>query len=181
MISLREEVELQMWWQLKEGVVNFWFDNWTLYFLKENSVQNEDLEVKQCTRNGEWVLPQLQLVIDDDMVEYIKDEINPGSGDEIVDRPSWIETTSGKFFVKLMFELIRRKKLVQEWRNFIWICDMSFKINFLMWRCLKGRIATDDNRKKLKMPLALRCHCCNNYEEETMQHLFLTSPIANKL
>lgn len=92
-----------------------------------------------------------------------------------------METSSGEFTVKSMFELIRREKIVQEWRNLIWIGDMPFKINFLMWRCLKGRIVADDNLKRLKMSLASRCHCCDKYKEETMQHLFLTSSIANKL
>lgn len=29
MIAVREEEELNMWWQLKEEEVNFWFNNWT--------------------------------------------------------------------------------------------------------------------------------------------------------
>lgn len=63
MIVVREEVELNMWWQLKEGEVNFWFDIWTkqgaLYFLEENNVQEENKEVKQFIRNEKWDVPQL--------------------------------------------------------------------------------------------------------------------------
>lgn len=30
------------------------------------------------------------------------------------------------------------------------------------------------------MHLASKCHCCDKYEEETMQPLFLTTPLAKK-
>lgn len=67
MIAARGEVELNMWWQLKKAKVNFWFDNWTkqgaLYFSEENSVQEEDKEVKQFIRNGEWDVSRLELII----------------------------------------------------------------------------------------------------------------------
>lgn len=57
MVAIREDVEMNMWWQYKEGAVNIWFDNWTkqeaLYFLGENNVYDEDMEVQQCIRNKE--------------------------------------------------------------------------------------------------------------------------------
>lgn len=29
MITMREEIEHDIWWQVKAGNSNFWFDNWT--------------------------------------------------------------------------------------------------------------------------------------------------------
>lgn len=29
MVVVREELEPFMWWQIREGSSNFWFDNWT--------------------------------------------------------------------------------------------------------------------------------------------------------
>lgn len=99
MIAEREDVELNMWWQLKEGTVNFWFDNWTkqrtLYFLEEGNVQDEDMEVKQCIRNSEWVLPHLKSLIHEDMVEYIKEEIKPQTLEGWMDRLRWMKTNRG--------------------------------------------------------------------------------------
>lgn len=50
-----------------------------------------------------------------------------------------------------------------------------------MWRAWKRRIATDDNLKRMKMYVVSRCWCCDMRKEETMEHLFLTAPIAEKL
>lgn len=44
-----------------------------------------------------------------------------------------------------------------------------------------GRISTDDNLKKMHINIVSRCWCCVHYQQETMNHLFLTSPIAAKL
>lgn len=55
-------------------------------------------------------MPQLQLIIHDDMVEYIKDDITPDIGEGCVDNPWWMDTDNGQFTVKLVYELIRRKK-----------------------------------------------------------------------
>lgn len=42
MTEVREEVEQEIWWQLKGGTSSFWFDNWTkqgaLYYIEGNKV-----------------------------------------------------------------------------------------------------------------------------------------------
>lgn len=50
--------------------------------------------------------------------------------------------------------------------------EVPFKINFLMLRCIKGRIAIEDNLKRFKVQMALRCHCCEEYEEEKCNTFF---------
>lgn len=45
MVVVKEEIEHNIWWQLKDGSCSFWFDNWTengaLYFLEEKSMEEE--------------------------------------------------------------------------------------------------------------------------------------------
>lgn len=43
------------------------------------------------------------------------------------------------------------------------------------------RIATNDNLKRTRIKVVSRCWCCDVKEEEIMNYLFLTSPIAAKL
>ncbi|XP_059289519.1 uncharacterized protein LOC132043051 [Lycium ferocissimum] len=53
--------------------------------------------------------------------------------------------------------------------------------SFFLWRLWKERIATDDNLKRMHISLVSRCWCCEDHRQETMSHLFLTSPTAFKL
>lgn len=39
----------------------------------------------------------------------------------------------------------------------------------------------DDNLKFMKMQIVSRCYCCDKYHQETMEHLFIHAPIAQKL
>lgn len=58
---------------------------------------------------------------------------------------------------------------------------MPIKISIFMWRFLKGRISTDDNLRRMHINIVSICWCCEDYQQETMSHLFLTSPIAARL
>lgn len=40
---------------------------------------------------------------------------------------------------------------------------------------------TDDNLPKMRINLVSRCCCCEQYHQETMEHLFLTTLIVGKL
>lgn len=50
-------MEHEVWWQVKTGTSNFWFDNWTmigaLYFITDFTVMDEDAEVMDYTDNGQ--------------------------------------------------------------------------------------------------------------------------------
>lgn len=46
---------------------------------------------------------------------------------------------------------------------------------------LKRRIPTNDVLKRIGISIVSRCLCCVNGGEETLVHLFLTTPIAVKL
>lgn len=69
----------------------------------------------------------------------------------------------------------------EDWRRYMWIRGMPIKISFFLWRVWRGKIATDDNLKKMKIPIVSKCYCCEKGEMETMKHLLLTAPIAQKL
>uniref|UniRef100_M1BXK5 RNase H family protein n=1 Tax=Solanum tuberosum TaxID=4113 RepID=M1BXK5_SOLTU len=182
MMRIREEVEHEIWWQQKGGTASFWMDNWTklgaLYFIEPQGL-NEEVEVKDMIQNEEWDIPRLRQMISEDMVNYIVENINPiMEGD---DKAWWMGNTQGEFTVKSAFQLLRRRREEQDWMNNIWIKGLPFKISFFLWRVWRKRIPTDDVLKKMKINMVSKCYCCNVGEEETIQHLFLTAPIAQQL
>lgn len=60
--------------------------------------------------------------------------------------------------------------------DYIWVKDVPFKICFFQWRVWKRIVATDDNIKRMRICLALRCYCCEAGGEETIEHLFSNNP-----
>lgn len=63
----------------------------------------------------------------------------------------------------------------------IWNKGLPFKTNFFLQRAWKGRIATYDNLKRVKVHIVSSCWCCGTQQMETLSHIFLSSPISQKL
>ncbi|KAG5631131.1 hypothetical protein H5410_002848 [Solanum commersonii] len=78
---VREEVEHEIWWQIKSGKSNFWFDNWTqqgaLYYTEEKNNEEEEIEVKHFITNGTWNIVKLQRKTSTEMIEHIVENISP--------------------------------------------------------------------------------------------------------
>lgn len=83
-----------------------------------------------------------------------------------------MESISGNFTVQSTFEMMRHKREMEEWRNNMWCKGVSFKFSFLLWRSWKGRIATEDNLRRMRVNVASRFYCYESFDEETMTHFF---------
>ncbi|KAH0730385.1 hypothetical protein KY290_001417 [Solanum tuberosum] len=185
MIKIREEVEYNIWWQIKSGVVSFWFDNWTkqgvLYYVEEDKIGEEETEVRSFIIGDQWDKEKFLLYVSEEMTEHIINNISPVISKGEQETPWWTNNANGRFSVKSAWELMRKKKAKEEKYTFIWRKELPFKINFFLWRAWKGRIATDDNLRRMRINIVSRCWCCETQQIETMSHLFLTASIAQKL
>ncbi|KAH0698731.1 hypothetical protein KY284_012946 [Solanum tuberosum] len=112
------------------------------------------------------------------MVAHITETIKPNRNEDYIDKAWWLGNTKGCFIVSLSFNSVRRRNEELEWVKNIWIKGLLFKIAFFHWR---RRIETDDNLKRMRIPVVSKCYCCEQGEMETMTHLFLTASIAQKL
>ncbi|XP_019256312.1 PREDICTED: uncharacterized protein LOC109234702 [Nicotiana attenuata] len=61
----------------------------------------------------------------------------------------------------------------------MWIKGLPFKISFLLWRLWRWKIASDDMWRRQGKMVMSRCWCCQ--QEESIEHIFVTSPTASKL
>ncbi|KAH0696182.1 hypothetical protein KY289_013664 [Solanum tuberosum] len=184
MLRVREDVEHEIWWQQKEGTASFWMDNWTkqgaLYYIEPQGVY-EEMEVKEMILNGQWNIARLRQLLSHDMVDCILENISPTMNMDDQDKAWWMGNAQGEFTIKSAFQLTRKKREEKEWMNNIWLKGLPLKISFFFWRVWRQRIPTDDVLKRMRVNVVSKCHCCNVGEEETIQHLFLTAPIAQKL
>lgn len=52
---------------------------------------------------------------------------------------------------------------------------------FFLWKASKRIVATYDNMQRMRFHVVSRCYFYEKKEAETMSHLFLTAPTAQKL
>ncbi|WMV44063.1 hypothetical protein MTR67_037448 [Solanum verrucosum] len=184
LIQIREEVEHEIWWKIRAGKCSFWYDNRTqqgaLYFIEDGGIERSNLEVRDFIDNNGWHKEKLQSIISEDMTDYIIESIKSKIGYE-ADCPRWMTNTNGEFTVQSTFRMMRKRREQKEWLSNVWIKGLPLKISFFLWRVWRKRISTDDNLKRMRIHIASRCHCYEEYEHESMEHAFLTSPISQKL
>ncbi|WMV13941.1 hypothetical protein MTR67_007326 [Solanum verrucosum] len=138
MIQIREEVEHNIWWQVKAGEASFWFDNWTkqgaLYYLEEQNHGEEEIEVKQFIQERRWNKGKLNQYVSEEMVQYITENISPVLIETGKDKAWWMGSTTGNFTVKSAWDLLRHRRDEREILKFIWNKGIPFRINFFLWR-----------------------------------------------
>lgn len=118
MISVREEVEQEIWWQIKLANSSFWFDNWTKmgasYFLENDVREKEELEVKKFVSNGEWDRQKLIDILSEEIIDHIIENISPILVTDTNNTTWWITDMTGSFSVKSAYGITRAKRDDQE-------------------------------------------------------------------
>ncbi|KAK6802403.1 hypothetical protein RDI58_000183 [Solanum bulbocastanum] len=107
--------------------------------------------------------------------------IRPPGTEAILDKAWWVQSSKRDFTVKSTFHILRRKKAEKDWSSYMWVKGLPYKIRFFLWRIWDKRITNDDNLKRMRVQVVSKCYCCEKGEIETMSHLLLTAPIAQKL
>lgn len=66
--------------------------------------------------------------------------------------------------------------LKQIWNKFI-----PFKMSFIVWRILKGKLSFDDIVVRFSKYMASRCNCCRNLQAGSMVNTFFEGELAKKI
>ncbi|WMV19697.1 hypothetical protein MTR67_013082 [Solanum verrucosum] len=81
MQAIKEEIKHNIWWPIKAGNSSVWFDNWTrqgaLYYIEGEDAREEELEVRDFTRGGEWDRQKLRDKLYEEMTVHIVENIVP--------------------------------------------------------------------------------------------------------
>lgn len=132
MVEIKEEVDHEIWWQVRRSSMSFWFDNWTklevLYFIVEQG-KDEEIEVRNFIVNGEWDRNSLESLLDKDFADHITNIISPSLVEE-ADIAWWMAYSHGHTTTKSTFQGLRRKKEEVWWLDNIWIKGVPFKFFF---------------------------------------------------
>ncbi|XP_075087578.1 uncharacterized protein LOC142169594 [Nicotiana tabacum] len=170
MLNAREEVEHEIVWELKSGTTNIWHENWTglgafYHVLPEDFPINEDLQEVAELRQGEaWDDQLLDQTFNEEIAEHIRLNVHYEGSEGYWDRPCWMPTPSGKFSVSSAWKILRHRADPNQ--------------EFKLWR---QKIATDDMWRRQGKMVMSRYWCCQQPQEESIEHIFVTSPTASKV
>lgn len=98
----------------------------------------------------------------------------------ILDAAVWKPNDSGEFTCSSAWETIRQKKTKTRLNTYIWHKNIPFKISFLLWRALRGKLPTNDKITNFGGEPA-NCSCCFNPGLDDIEHFFVTGHFANHI
>ncbi|MQM13372.1 hypothetical protein Taro_046296 [Colocasia esculenta] len=91
----------------------------------------------------------------------------------------WCPTTNGKFSTKSVCSLLAPANS-QQWAA-LWSPHIPLKWSVLLWRLILNSIPVDETVKEKGVPLASKCSCCPQPQEESSLHLFFRSDTADQV
>ncbi|XP_020597784.1 uncharacterized protein LOC110037469 [Phalaenopsis equestris] len=159
MLQVRQDAEQLFVWELGEGLVNIWWDNWSLdgCLIQDQFVPAAPMFVKDIWAFGKWNLaPIIPFCSPSQLSSIQKLTIKPGVKDKIVVRKNPIPS--------------QQPHLVH-WGHTIWNNFLTPSMSFFIWRLFSKMIPTDDILKLKGLRGPSRCFFCLA-QEETISHLF---------
>ncbi|XP_075102917.1 uncharacterized protein LOC142177605 [Nicotiana tabacum] len=186
MLNAREEIEYEIVWELKSGTTNR-HENWTglgalYHVLPEDFPINEGLQEVAELRQGEtWDDQLLDQTFNEEIGEHIRLNVHYEGSEGYWDKPYWMPTPSGKFSVSSAWQILRHGVDPNQEFKLMWIKGFPFKISFFLWRLWRQKIATDDMWRRQGQMVMSRFLCCQQPQEESIEHIFVTSPTASKV
>lgn len=95
------------------------------------------------------------------------------------DKLIWKYTLDGKFNIKSLNTVLHPHRARVWWSDYIWHNIIPPKYNGFMWKLFHKALSVEVSCKKLNISLASKCFYYRQNEEETIEHLFLQSDLAN--
>ncbi|XP_059285202.1 uncharacterized protein LOC132038567 [Lycium ferocissimum] len=185
LVIVTELVEHQIWWQVKKGDSSFWFDNSTnlgaLYHVLPEDSLEEEIEVQNFASTEGWNAQVLIQYIPKEYVKHVIETIPPPQVTDELDKSWWLLEKNGSFSVKSAWEYVRHREVKMDIYNQMWRKHLPFKFSFTLGRAWRYKMPVDDVIYRRRIQLASKCWCYTEPKQETMSHIFLTSPTASKL
>lgn len=94
---------------------------------------------------------------------------------------TWRGSSNGNLSVKLPYEYYREKDVATHWEKGIWQTFIPPKISILIWRIIRGRVATAERLPRRGMHTGtVRLMCIQGIQEDE-NHIFIHCEQARNL
>nr|XP_016440692.1 PREDICTED: uncharacterized protein LOC107766425 [Nicotiana tabacum] len=139
-----------------------------------------EIKVAELRQGEAWDDQLLDQAFNEEIAEHIRLNVHYEGSERYWDRPYWMPTPSGKFSVSSAWQILRHRADPKHEFKLMWIKGLPFKISLFLWRLWRQKIVTDDMWKRQGKMVMSRCWCCQQSQEESIEHMFVTSPTASK-
>lgn len=129
------------------------------------------------TENG-WDSELMQEHLPSNTLEHVRMNMGNFTQTREMDKPWWIKNNTGKFTVKSVWEILRKKFAPNNDFMMLWVKGLPFKISFFEWRVWTHRVLVAAVMAAYNPTISQMCQCCRIPMRETIEHLFLTGEEA---
>ncbi|XP_027072036.2 uncharacterized protein [Coffea arabica] len=178
LFQVREQMELQIRWDVSLGDCYFWWDNWSCLgplgwrFPDLSS----DQKVSDFCVQGSWDWVCLSSFLPTEILE-VMGETFMCFGD-LPDQPCWQLASSGSFSTASAYQLVRRAGVKSLVFRSLWDSSIPLKVSCFAWRLFSGRLPLDDVlRTRCRFAGPSQCPLCLA-AQETADHLFSSCLVA---
>uniref|UniRef100_A0A7N0VKN2 Reverse transcriptase zinc-binding domain-containing protein n=1 Tax=Kalanchoe fedtschenkoi TaxID=63787 RepID=A0A7N0VKN2_KALFE len=114
--------------------------------------------------------------------EYAKHRLREMVLSNTPDRWVWTGASDGEVSVRAFVRRLQQSPRPRSTWNKIWLKEIPNRINAFLWKLQHGVVTVDSFLKAKNIPLASKCRCCcEQPQEETINHLFARSEVARRV
>ncbi|MCH81156.1 ribonuclease H protein [Trifolium medium] len=179
------DIILNCTWQIGNGeIINFWTDLWCgeplINSLKiPQNIQHRLKATVSCfIENASWQIPQAIMTAYPPLQSLIDQVTLPVLAKE--DSYLWIHSHDGNLSFKDAYSFHCQIGQQIKWATIIWNSAIPPSKSLLIWRCLHGKLPTDENLSLRGCCLPSRCSLCGS-SIESSQHIFIDCSFAIQL
>ncbi|XP_027090440.2 uncharacterized protein [Coffea arabica] len=177
MRSVQRVADEHIAWIVREGMMDFWHDNWlgtgalcqTVDVFLEHRVQD-------FVDDQGWKARELRQVLEPGLMQRVLDTRPPDMNG--CDSMVWSLTNTGKFTVSSAYAVIRQENNRSWLASYVWHKSLPFKISFFMLRLLSSKLPLQECLRRLGIQGPSRCCCCGSPQTEGLDHVFCTGDLA---
>ena len=178
LFQVREQMELQIRWDVSLGDCYFWWDNWSglgpLGWRFPDLSSDQKVSDFCVQRSWDWV--RLSSFLPTEILE-VMGETFMCFGD-LPDQPCWQLASSGSFSTASAYQLVRRAGVKSLVFRSLWDSSIPLKVSCFAWRLFSGRLPLDDVlRTRCRFAGPSQCPLCLA-AQETADHLFSSCLVA---
>ncbi|XP_071923159.1 uncharacterized protein [Coffea arabica] len=180
MLQVREVAEQNLWWLVRLGQCNFWFNNWLGSGPLCQRLQSvSDHLVVDFVSNGRWNQRLLRQWVPDYIVsEIVSKAVPAGNAQDCV---VWELTESGEFSIASSYLLLSGQTPSSFMFDRVWHSLLLVKISFFMVRLLRDRLPLASSLGRLNVHGPSKCFCCTDSQSELLEHIFTEGELAQFL
>ncbi|OIT30843.1 putative ribonuclease h protein, partial [Nicotiana attenuata] len=129
--DIKEEMELNIVWNIRKGDVSFWFDNWCplgpLYTTTTHEVPLANIKLNEILQNNTWNWNSLTIQPNEGTKSHLL-SLGIELENNCYDKVNWRLSKSGKFTISSTWNAIRQRKDHNPLFKNLWTKDIPFKI-----------------------------------------------------